>query len=219
MADSSPVSRLLARRQVVVAGVMTLAALAVPTWMLVHRGSGGDLDAGDLLDMGPAPEFSLVDQAGRPLASADLRGHVVVVNFIFTSCTSACPLLTERMAMVARVLTPTKAPKLRFLSISIDPERDTPAALTAFAAAHGATDPRWSFVTGDPAAITAVIAGYKMAAQRQDATPDGHYDIVHSERFALVDPAGALRGFYRTDQDGVRDLTNQAWLLYKAQPL
>lgn len=208
----------LSRRQTLVAGLVTLAAIGVPAWMLVHKGSGGDLKPEDLLDLGPAPDFELVDQTGAPLSSASLRGHIVVVNFIFTSCTSACPLLTERMATVARVLNPTRAPELRFLSISIDPERDTPAALTAFANAHGAIDRRWSFVTGDPATITAVIAGYKMAAQKQAATPDGHYDIVHSERFALVDERGALRGFYRTDQDGLRDVTNQAWLLYKSQP-
>lgn len=217
MSEGSPVARLLSRRQLVVAGLMTLAAIGVPAWMLIQHESGGDLTAADLPDLGPAPTFSLVDQKGAPLSSESLGGHIVVVNFIFTSCTAACPVLTERMATVARVLSATRAPKLRFLSISIDPERDTPAALTAFAEAHGATDPRWSFATGDPAAINAVIAGYKMAAQRQDPTPDGHYDIVHSERFALVDGTGALRGFYRTDQDGVRDVTNQAWLLYRSQ--
>lgn len=169
---------------------------------------------------GPVPAFSLVDQRGEAFASAQLAGDVLVVNFIFTSCPMTCPMLTEKMAGLAARLPQTdghgKPLPIRLLSFSVDPERDQPEVLARFAAAHHATDPRWRFLTGEQAQIDAVLAGFRLGAGRipreGDADP-ASYDVVHSEKFVLVDAEGQIRGFYSADEPGLAALARDATAL------
>jgi hypothetical protein len=100
----------------------------------------------------PAPQFDLIDQTGRPFSSSHLTGKVVVANFIFTTCTDICPLLTATMAQVRDQLKQTKllGEKAVIVSFSVDPEPDTPAAPhrrvqsrpTAAGATHARRPPR-----------------------------------------------------------------------------
>ena len=145
--------------------------------------------------LGPFPDFALTDQAGRAVSRADLRGAVWVADFIFTRCPTICPRLTDRMAELA-----ARTQGVRFVSFSVDPEHDTPAALAAFAAAHGADLTRWSFLTGP---IDAVTAGAKLALERDPAQPP-EAAIRHGTHFILVDAEGRIRdGYYDSaDEDG-----------------
>jgi cytochrome oxidase Cu insertion factor (SCO1/SenC/PrrC family) len=86
-----------------------------------------------------------------------LRDKVVVIDFIFTRCAGACPILTERMNVVRRELGPLFGDKVRFISISIDPEYDTPQELANFAKVHRAEHPEWLFLTGKKADIKLVV--------------------------------------------------------------
>src|SRR3954462_14932622 len=114
--------------------------------------------------LGGLPAFTLTDQRGQPFGSRELGGKVWVADFIFTSCQAACPLLSERMAEVgkrARHL----GPDFHLVSISVDPERDTPERLAAYAARYGANPISWSFLTGPEQAIQAtVVEGFKVGA-------------------------------------------------------
>src|SRR5262245_59902972 len=83
-------------------------------------------DRARLSRIGPAPAFSLTAQDGRRLSLNELHGKVVVVTFIYTSCADACPLLTAKMAALQDDLGNEFGPKIFFLSITVDPERDTP---------------------------------------------------------------------------------------------
>jgi cytochrome oxidase Cu insertion factor (SCO1/SenC/PrrC family) len=104
---------------------------------------------------GAVPDFVLTDQAGRPVRRADLEGNVWVASFIFTNCPDECPLMTAQMAQLQSDL--AHVPHLRFVSISVDPERDTPAVLSQYAHRFNADPARWLFLTGDKGAIYRLV--------------------------------------------------------------
>lgn len=101
----------------------------------------------------------LTDQDGRKhrFYSDLLSGNVVLINVVFTQCPSACPLMTERLKQVRRLLGDGFGDDIRFLSISIDPARDTPKALKEFAQRHGADEPGWRFLVADPTTLEALL--------------------------------------------------------------
>jgi protein SCO1/2 len=106
--------------------------------------------------LGGLPAFTLTDQTGRPFGSRELTGKIWVADFIFTSCQAACPLLSERMADVGKRAR-NLGPDFHLVSISVDPERDTPERLAAYAARYGANPISWSFLTGPEQAIQATV--------------------------------------------------------------
>ena len=91
-------------------------------------------------DVWRAPAFEFTDQNGSPVNLASLSGRVWIANFVFTQCTTICPTLSAKMALLRRRL---PQQDLRFVSFSVDPAHDDEAALTAYAARFGPPDPRW----------------------------------------------------------------------------
>jgi protein SCO1/2 len=148
--------------------------------------------------LGHVPTFQLVDEHGAPFTTASMLGHVSVVDFVFTHCTSSCPRLTARMAELQERV--RRDPAVRLVSFSVDPENDTPAVLAEYAARAGADTTRWTFVTGAIDDMErAVVLGFKMSAAKiaKGATD---YDVVHGEWLVLVDRAGDIRGYYPTGE-------------------
>lgn len=146
--------------------------------------------------LGAAPTFSLIDQGGRPFSSDALSGRVWVVDFIFTYCAGPCPVMTANMARLQEKI--ADAPAARLVSISVDPQRDTPEVLAAYAQRFGADPARWYFLTGDLEAIkTVAVDGFKLGG-RDDP-------ILHSEKFVLVDQRGRIRGYYDVADSGSLD--------------
>ena len=140
-----------------------------------------------------APDFTLLDSANRRFALSRLRGRVVLLSFIYTSCTTTCPLLTQRMALLEDQLKnsglwPTS---VSFLSITVDPERDTAAALVNYARLFDAVDPNWRFLREEPTHLRPVLAAYDEWTKR---LPDG--DIDHPARVYLIDRRGRIREIY-----------------------
>ena len=86
----------------------------------------------------PAPAFTLTSQDGAPVSLADFRGKVVAVTFIYTLCTDTCPVLTPMMSFVQDRLGRDFGTRIAFVSITVDPERDTPQVLKEYARAFGA---------------------------------------------------------------------------------
>ena len=139
----------------------------------------------------PVPNASLIDERGQRVQLDALKGGVTVYNFIFTHCTGTCPIMTNNM----RALTPLvdKDAPVRFVSISVDPARDTPAVLAEYAK-RARNDPRWTFLTGDRQTILDLsVKGFKLAAG--DPMPGGE-PFLHSSRFAVADRTGMIRGYY-----------------------
>jgi protein SCO1 len=158
-----------------------------------------------LAKIGPAPAFTLTTSDGNRLSLADLRGRVVAVTFIYASCVDTCPLLTAKLASLREKLGRDFGAKVSFVAITVDPERDTPEILRGYAAAQGASQPGWAFLTGTTSEIRAVTRRYGVFARK---TPRG--DVDHTFLTSLVDREGTLRVQYmgvRFDPDEMlRDL-------------
>ena len=137
--------------------------------------------------IGSIPEFEFVDSDGESVSLNTLKGKVWVADFIFTTCTMACPMMTGNMNIIHKKY--KKNDDLRLVSISVYPEYDTPEVLKKYAAQYQANTERWHFLTGKEDAVKKVIKdGFKM----------GDYEdiIFHSEKFALVDKNGLIRSYY-----------------------
>jgi protein SCO1/2 len=159
----------------------------------------------DLPQLYPVPNAELVDETGRIIALDSMKGSVTVYNFIFTSCTGICPIMTNNM----RAVTPKidRDAPVRFVSISVDPTRDTPAVMAAYAK-RNRNDPRWTFLTGDRDTIVDLsVKGFKLAAG--DPMPGGEA-LLHSGKFAVADKHGMIRGYYEGSDAGVSDQVERA---------
>jgi len=109
----------------------------------------------------PVPDFSLIERGGRRITLADLRGKVWIANFIYTHCTDTCPLQSARMARLQADL--SAEPDVRLVSITVDPEQDTPEVLAEYAARFGADGDRWLFLAGEKKAIYALASkGFRL---------------------------------------------------------
>jgi protein SCO1 len=139
----------------------------------------------------PAPEFALTSQEGAPVKLADYRGKVVAVTFIFTLCADTCPVLTPMMSFVQDQLGNDFGEKIAFVSITVDPERDTPQVLKDYAQAFGANLNGWSFLTGPPEVIHDVTRRYGVFAAK---TANGSID--HTFLTSIIDQRGILRVQY-----------------------
>jgi len=139
----------------------------------------------------PAPDFALIDQNGGSLALADLRGRAVLLDFIFTSCPGPCPILTSTHASLQRKLPEDVRSRTWFVSISLDPARDTPEALLSYAEARRADLSNWSFLTGTPEQIDRVLAAYGVG--KRVIEDEG---IEHTLATFLIDPEGRIAQRY-----------------------
>jgi protein SCO1 len=141
--------------------------------------------------LGPAPAFALDSSQGARVTLAELRGKVLVLSFIFTTCTDRCPILTARLAEIARALGSDFDKRYAFVAISVDPLNDTPTRLRDYATAHGADAPGWFFLTGAPGPIGDVVRRYGAYAKSND-----HGGIDHLFLTSLIDRSGMLRVQY-----------------------
>ncbi|HTF35155.1 MAG TPA: SCO family protein [Myxococcota bacterium] len=139
----------------------------------------------------PAPDFHLVDQDQHPVTLASLRGFFVVLDFVYTTCPGPCPILTSSHVTLQRSLTPALRAHTRFISISLDPEKDTPQVLRRYGAARGVDFETWSFLTGPPAEVSDVLTRYGVGSVRQ---PDG--TINHLVITFLIDADGQITQRY-----------------------
>jgi len=185
-------------------------ALAIPVMPMLLAGRTVDLP-----DLGQLPSFALVDQEGKPFGAAEVRGKVWVADFIFTSCADACPRLTARMRSLQDRLHPGE--RIGLLSITVDPERDTPQKLAEYARISGAHASLWKFLTGPQRDVErTVVNGFHVAMGKVpvDATDDAlraqAFEILHGDRLVLVDARGRLRGYYVADEDGLRRILRDA---------
>jgi len=160
-----------------------------------------------------APDFDLPDQRGGRISTSSLAGRPWVVNFIFTTCKSVCPLLTAKMVQLQRRLPDAR---IEFVSISVDPDHDDPMTLGAYAQQWAPAEKRWSLLATKPDSLARVLAGFKVTAEASDAGPD---PIVHSSIFVLVDAQGQVRGVYDSEhREEFLALAKDAAGLAKAAP-
>lgn len=178
---------------------LVLAVVASPAGSHEPAG-GGRRPPGSPLSANPslgvirtAPDFTLLDVEGRAVRLTELRGRVVLLAFIYTSCPSACPLLTQRMAVLQQRLRAERLlpARVALVSITVDPQRDTAAALGRYARAFGAHRDGWRFLRESPERQAPVLAAYDEWTTR---TSSGELD--HPARLHLIDAQGRVREIY-----------------------
>jgi protein SCO1/2 len=141
----------------------------------------------------PAPQFTLQDADGKVYRLTDFRGKVVVLHFIYAGCPDVCPLHAERIAEIQAMVnrTPMKD-MVQFISISTDPEHDTPEILRPYGTAHGLSDANWVFLTtmpGQPADLTRKLVeayGHKFIRAENE-------QLVHGIVTHVIDKDGRWR--------------------------
>ena len=165
-------------------GVIIIAIAGINLWSVFD--TKPEIVTATIMDS--VPDFSLTNQQGEPLGLSDMAGKIWVADFIFTNCPTICPAMTQEMA---RLQSEFVADPVYFVSFSVDPERDTPRVLSRYAAAYGADDRRWHFLTGDKAKIYQLAEqGFSLAAGHKGS------EILHSPRFILVKRDGNIHDFY-----------------------
>ena len=190
---------------IILGGVCLLAAaalLALPVVMKYQPQPEAVLP-----DLGATPAFSLTDQDGDMFESATLSGKVWVVDFVFTTCPAICPIMTTSMTRVQQAIqTRGLTDDARLISISIDPEHDTPEVLREYGERFAVDTSIWTLLTGEKETIwTLCREGFKLfvgEGEAGDAMP-----IAHDNKLILVDRAGNIRGYYDgTDAEAVNQL-------------
>ncbi len=152
------------------------------------------------------PEFTLTDQDGSSFTKQTMAGRVWITDFVFTRCPTVCNTLSERMSKLQVRLRNTGG-DVRLLSISVDPEFDTPAVLKEYAQKFHWQPWKWTWLTGDLAAIEKVVVqGFKMVLDRPENAPDDIFSITHGTKLVLVDRWGRIRGFYDADDEDEKRL-------------
>ncbi len=160
--------------------------------------------------IGEVPAFSLVDQRGDAFTREDLleEDKTWVVGFVFTRCSSTCPAVSRAMLLFQEQIDAAKLGEhVELVSVSVDPEHDTPEVLASYADQLGADLDNWRFVTGSKAEIESfVVGGFKLAVGEREEVEPGVFDIAHSTKLALVDRWGNIRGYYSIDDEGLAEL-------------
>jgi protein SCO1 len=199
---------------ILAAGLGTAAGTAL--WLKfaphsrLNRSAEGSLNG--LNEYGSVPNFSLVERNGKKVSLRELRGDIWIADFIYTTCTDTCPLQTAEMAKLQNEL--LEKPGINLVSISVDPDKDTPPVLARYANQFNADRERWFFLTGDKKQIAELVqTGFHLSATSAAEQSDL---ILHSPRFVLVDRQAQIRGYYDSrDQASLRRLRTDLGKLMK----
>ena len=184
-----------ARRLFMTSNVYLIIAMALLATTCSHQS--------DLPKLFHVPNATLVSDANKPTQLDSMKGNVTVYDFIFTNCAGTCPMMTATMRRITSKI--DKDAPVRFVSISVDPRRDTPEKLRSYAA-KVRNDQRWMFLTGDEKTIVDLsINGFKLAA----ASGSTSEAVLHSSKFAIADKHGVIRDYYgATSDDSVEHVTS-----------
>ena len=157
------------------------------------------------------PDFAFTNQLGETVTQETLSNSVYVADFFFTSCPSICPKVMKQMLRVYEHADGNE--KIKFVSHTIDPKRDTQQTLYTYASNLGVDHDRWHFLTGDGDALLDMADSYYVAAFRDDDVPGG---FDHSGKLLLIDAKGHIRAFCDgTDPDDVDDFIKDVDVLMK----
>ncbi|HMF47849.1 MAG TPA: SCO family protein [Candidatus Saccharimonadales bacterium] len=155
------------------------------------------------------PEFVLVNQDNQRFESSRLRGKVIVLNFIFTTCTDVCPIFTANLAALQRKLNDRHGTDLFFVSITTDPEIDSAKVLKGYAGRYRADLKNWAFLTGSEADLKAVWTGFGIRVINK-----GRGLVQHTSLTTVIDQGGIRRANYLGEKWQLKDLERDvlAWL-------
>ncbi len=202
-----------------VTSVMLVLFVVLAVW-----GSGEVTLVGTDLDKQPAPDFTLTDQRGQTVSLSDFRGKAVVLTFIYTNCPDVCPAIARNLGTTYELLREETQDDVVLIAVTLDPTRDTQAALQEFSALHGLADnPNWYALRGEREVLEPVWQAYGIYAGEQPeqpapgtphhdqaspettrsetSTPVSDYGQGHTDAIYVIDPDGRQRAFLRSGTD------------------
>jgi protein SCO1/2 len=188
-----------------------LVALILLSFSLVACGDRSGLARIDM-QRKVAPDFSLVDQRGHEVKLGDLRGKVVALTFLYTSCPDVCPVVTGLFGEAFDKLGDARR-KAAFVAVSVDPERDTPERVGQYLEAQRLQD-KVLFLTGSRAELEAVWAAYLVSVIKEKPQPgpdgnEGFYYVTHNNLVHLIDAEGRQRSLIKNFNFTAAQLTNE----------
>ena len=194
----------------VIFGTVLWLKLGPPQVVLVDRA-----DDDGLKQYGAVPDFKLTERSGKDVAMTQLRGKIWIADFIYTTCTDPCPLQTAAMAKLQKEF--ASKTNVQFVSISVDPERDTPQVLSAYADKHEADRQSWYFLTGQRDQVIKLVRdGFHLSVAALPDSLETNGMIPHSPRFVLIDAQAQIRGYYDSRaMDSLARLRNDIETLLK----
>ncbi len=151
----------------------------------------------------PMPEFKLTNQDGQPVSLSDLKGRVVLVTAVYSTCTTTCPMMLTKIRTVLDQLSPKERQQVAVVAFSLNPESDTRELRTMTSKIYGMKAPQFHFVSGVPAEVNALLDKLNVARTRDDKTGQ----IMHSNLFFLLDREGRI--VYRLSLSQ----NEQSWLI------
>jgi protein SCO1 len=183
------------------------------SWILALLAATSGTPTSRLADIGPAPHTVLIDSHENSFNLEKLRGKVVLVSFVYTTCSGVCPVTTQALVRVRKKLEEAKlwGKSVEFVSITLDPKRDTAGVLQNYAKLWGADSPEWHFLTGAPDDVSKVVTAWDMWVKS-----DAQGVLDHPSRIFLIDGRGHEREIYNleflkpeTVLEDVRDLLKE----------
>ena len=167
---------------IVLAAIIVLVAIAIS---VIHKGQESQ---GALPVLYKLPDFTYIEQQGVPFGKVNFIGKLTIVDFIFTNCPGPCPYMSSKMAELYQAYSDTD--KLQFVSISVDPNRDSLGVLQKYADRFGVKDKRWVFLHAPMIEVMDLyVDGFILG---------GILPADHSTKFILVDQTATIRGYYDT---------------------
>src|SRR3954471_11325887 len=192
-----------------VSATLIAGLLAGVFWIAGARSKPG-LSTGKQLeglgDFGTVPDFTLTERSGQRVTRSDLKGQIWLADFIYTTCEDTCPL---ESATMEKLQTQLKDPRAKLVSISVDPDRDTPNVLARYADVFHADPQRWLFLTGNKNEIYRIVQeGFHLSAIPASDDSEHSDGVFHDAHFVLVDGSAQIRGYYESnDAEALRRLT------------
>jgi protein SCO1/2 len=186
-----------ARLVVLVLGAALLGVLAARAMLALRP-------VEELPVLGEVPPFTLTDQTGAVFSDRDLAGRPWIATFVYSTCPGPCPRVIEKMQAADRRL--SHDPRVRLVSITVDPAADTPEVLAIYGRNRNIDPARWKFLTGAPDTVFALVrGGFKLGVERDDTASPEVGPVIHSLMAVLVDGSRQVRGYYDTNDPGAMD--------------
>jgi len=175
--------------------ISKLAGLIIVTGLILGVGAAvihfAEQSKDEIPVYGQVTDFALTERSGQPFRTDDMKGKITVANFFFTTCPGPCPRMNAKVAGLYRGF--ASSDKVEFVSISVDPDKDSLEALRAYSQKMGVTDNRWLFLRGPGDEIHRISESvFKLA---------GEFPTMHSTKLILIDEELQIRGYYSSEED------------------
>jgi len=190
---------------------VTMVTLFIGAIIFVNRPAPAPRPAGEPDRQRLLGNFRMTDSTGREVSSAELQDKLLVVNFVFTSCSVSCEDVNRRMAEVQRLS--SNLDNVKLVSFTVDPGTDTPEVLAQFGAKFGADTNRWLMLTGDKQRLYELIEDSFLRREPGPAISPMPGGFIGTHRIVVVDRAGRIRryfdGFKQTTPTAIMEFLNQ----------